>query len=115
MAAWMIQETSQDASLQIYTSYKRPSLIQALFAGMSTEVDVGRIVQSTNVDNKNFKLDYILREKQNVFLSIKKILSFLSFYLVLVLDSISYNPGKSCVFIELICVNISVFYYRKRN
>ena len=35
-------------SLQTYTPYKRPSLIQALFAKMSTEVDVGRIVESTN-------------------------------------------------------------------
>jgi len=45
----MIQETGQDGGLQTYTPYKRPSLIQALFGRRSTEVDVGRIVKSTNV------------------------------------------------------------------
>jgi len=45
----MIQETGQDGGLQTCTPYKRPSLIQALFGRMSTEVDVGRIVESTNI------------------------------------------------------------------
>jgi hypothetical protein len=52
MAAGMIQETGQDGGLQTYTPYKRPSLIKALFGRMSTEVDVGRIVESTNVHSK---------------------------------------------------------------
>jgi len=47
MAAGMIQETGQDGGLQTCTPYKRPSLIQALFGRMSTEVDVGGIVQSS--------------------------------------------------------------------
>jgi len=42
MAAGMIQETGQDGGLQTCTPYKRPSLIQALFGRMSTEVDVGK-------------------------------------------------------------------------
>jgi hypothetical protein len=49
MAAGMIQKTGQDRGLQTYTSYKRPSLIQTLFGKISTEVDVGRIFESTNV------------------------------------------------------------------
>jgi len=38
--------------LQTYTSYKRPSLIKTLFGKISTEVDVGRIVELTNVHYK---------------------------------------------------------------
>ena len=52
MAAGMIQKTGQDRGLQTYTSYKRPSLIQTLFGKISTEVDVGRIVELTNVHYK---------------------------------------------------------------
>ena len=40
MAAGMIQETGQDGGLKIYNPYIRPSLIQALFGRMSTEVNV---------------------------------------------------------------------------
>jgi len=40
--------------------YKRPSLIQALFGRMSTEVDVGRIVESINV---HYKLRVLTKKK----------------------------------------------------
>jgi len=46
------QKSCQDGGLRTYTPYKRPSLIQALFGEISTEVDVGRIVASTNVHYK---------------------------------------------------------------
>jgi len=36
----MVQEMGQDGASHTYTPYKRPSLIQRLFARMSTEVDV---------------------------------------------------------------------------
>jgi len=49
MAAGMTQKTGQDRGLQTSTSHKRPSLIQTLFGKISTEIDVGRIVESTNV------------------------------------------------------------------
>jgi len=48
----MIQETGQDGGLQTDTPYKSLFLAQALFGRMSTEADVGRIVESTNVHNK---------------------------------------------------------------
>jgi len=53
MAAGMIQEMGQHRGLQTSTSYKRPSLIQAPLGRISTEVDVGRIVESTNVHYKH--------------------------------------------------------------
>jgi len=37
-----------------------PSLIQALFGRMSTEVDVGRIVESTNV---HYKLRVLMKKR----------------------------------------------------
>jgi len=40
MAAKMVQEMGQDGVSHTYTPYKRPSLIQRLFARMSTKVDV---------------------------------------------------------------------------
>jgi len=40
IAAKMVQEMGQDGASHTYTPYKRPSLIQRLFARMSTEVDV---------------------------------------------------------------------------
>jgi len=39
---------------------KRPSLIQALFGRMSTEVDVGMIVESTNV---HYKLRVLMKKR----------------------------------------------------
>jgi len=62
MAAGMIQKTGQDAGLQKYTPYKRPSLIQALFARISTDVDVGRIIESTHV---HYKLRIPMKKKMN--------------------------------------------------
>jgi hypothetical protein len=52
MAAGMIQKTGQDGDLRTYTPYKRPSLIQTFFGKISTEVDIGRIVEATNVHYK---------------------------------------------------------------
>jgi len=46
----MIQETGQDGGLQTCTPYKRPSLIQALFGRMSTEVDVGVFLGCKKID-----------------------------------------------------------------
>ena len=45
--------------MQTYTPYKRLSLIQALFGKISTEVDVGRIVESTNV---HYKLRVLMKK-----------------------------------------------------
>jgi hypothetical protein len=59
MAAGMIQKTGQEGGLQTYTPYKRPSLIQALFGKISTEVDVGRIAESTNV---HYKLRVLIKK-----------------------------------------------------
>jgi hypothetical protein len=52
MAAGMIQKTGQNKDLQTSTPYKNPSLIQTLIGKIATEVDVGRIVESTNVHYK---------------------------------------------------------------
>jgi len=48
--------------LQTYIPYKRPSLIQTLFGRISTEVDVGRIVESTNV---HYKLKVLMKKRIN--------------------------------------------------
>jgi hypothetical protein len=58
----MIQKTGQDGGLQTYTPYKRPSLIQTLFGRVSTEIDVGRIFESTNV---HYKLKVQMKKRIN--------------------------------------------------
>ena len=42
--------------------HKRPSVIQTLFGRISTEVDVGRIVDSTNV---HYKLKVLMKKRIN--------------------------------------------------
>jgi len=62
MAAGMIQKTGQDRGSQTYTPYIRPSFIQTLFGKISTEVDVGRIAESTNV---HYKLRVLMKKRIN--------------------------------------------------
>ncbi len=62
MAGRMIQEMGQDRGLRTYTPYKRPSLIQALFGKISTEIDVGRTAGSTNV---HYKLRAGMKKRMN--------------------------------------------------
>jgi hypothetical protein len=66
MAAGMIQKKGQDGGLRTYTPYKRPSLIQTLFGKISTKVDVGRIVESTNVHYKMLvKINIVTLSQKN--------------------------------------------------
>ena len=81
----MIQETGQDGGLQTYTPYKRPSLIKALFGRMSTEVDVGRIVESTNVHSK-LRVNITLLEEE-ILLSVLENTSLGEDFYVQVADS----------------------------
>ena len=48
--------------MQTYTPYKKPSFTHALFGKISTEVDVGRIAESTNV---HYKLRVLMKKRIN--------------------------------------------------
>jgi len=63
----MIQETGQDGGLQTCTPDKRPSLIQALYGRMSTEVDIGSLMGMLGtIAAYNYPVDYIKKQEDIV-------------------------------------------------